>query len=55
VRILKDNGYDLTRTKGDHLTYSKQGQPLTFTIPCTNDLPRPMLKRLFKEHNIITY
>lgn len=51
-RFLKQQGYELERSKGDHLTYVKSGQPLTFTIPLTNDLPRPLLKRLMKEHNL---
>lgn len=52
-RILKDNGYILTRTAGDHYIYAKPDQPLTFSIPSRRDLPRPMVKRLLKEHGIV--
>jgi len=52
-RILQDNGYTLARKAGDHWLYSKPEQPLMFSIPAKRDLPRPMVKRLLKEHGIV--
>ena len=47
-RILKDNGYRLDRTKGDHYIY--KNDKYTISIPMSrNDL---ILRREFKRCNI---
>ena len=54
-KILKKNGYILGRQKSDHRIYTKSGHnPITIPYRSgSKELPRPMIKRLIKENNIM--
>lgn len=48
--LLRNNGYDYDRTKGDHVIYKKQGRIITFTV---RNLNRMVTQRLIKEYNLV--
>ena len=48
--LLRNNGYDYDRTKGDHVIYKKEGRSITFTA---RKLNRMVAQRLIKENNLI--
>ena len=53
-KILKRNNFEIDRYSGDHRIYVRNGSHITipFKKGC-RELPRPMIKRLIKENNII--
>jgi len=48
--LLRNNGFDYDRTKGDHVIYKKEGRHICFTA---KDLNCMIVRRLIKEYNII--
>lgn len=51
-RLLKDNGYALLRTNGDHYIYGNNSGD-KITINC--NLNPMVARRLIKEHNLFNY
>jgi predicted RNA binding protein YcfA (HicA-like mRNA interferase family) len=50
VRLLKDNGYVVARTSGDHTIYYNAERKDSITV---NNKINPMVaRRLIKEHNL---
>lgn len=50
-RILKDNGYFIVRTKGDHEIWEHKDSKRHITVPYKN-INRMVWQRLVKEYNI---
>lgn len=51
-RILKNNGYNLQRVKGDHEIWISKNSTRHITIPHKN-INRMIWQRLVKENNLI--
>ena len=51
-RILKDNGYHVERTKGDHEIWMSEKSGRHITVPA-NNINRMVWQRLVKENNLI--
>ena len=51
-RILKENGYHVERTKGDHEIWMSEKSGRHITIP-TKNINRMVWQRLVKENNLI--
>ena len=49
-RILKDNGYEYSRCKGDHATYRKDNRSITINIV---NLKPIVCNRLIKEYSLV--
>ena len=51
-RILKDNGYQIERVKGDHEIWMSEKSGRHITVP-TKNINRMVWQRLVKENNLI--
>lgn len=47
--LLRSNGFNYDRTKGDHVIYYKEGRHISFTV---RNLNRMVVQRLIKEYNL---
>ena len=52
LAILKRNGYTLTRIKGSHNIFKKEGKHISIPIKKGKDIHRGMINRLIKENNL---
>lgn len=48
-KIIKSNGFDLVRQRGDHYIYKKDGQTIVLSMPPN----RMVMRRITKEHNLV--
>lgn len=49
IRLLKANGWELVRVKGDHHQFKKEGNPYVITVPHpTKDLKPGTLRKIQK-------